>query len=82
MYPILLFGFNTSFKILDRGFLELLGPYGLTSLFLNLKIQLQILQSGQITHYIFFIIISLCLLINDFLNLKTLFYFCCLIFFI
>nr|YP_010027353.1 NADH dehydrogenase subunit 5 [Sarcopeltis skottsbergii]QOS04474.1 NADH dehydrogenase subunit 5 [Sarcopeltis skottsbergii] len=58
--PILNFGYLIAFKILDRGFIELSGPYGFTK-FIPFWSQILIkLQTGQITHYLFFIIFSFC----------------------
>nr|AHX02488.1 NADH dehydrogenase subunit 5 [Riquetophycus sp. HSY-2014a] len=58
--PTLSFGYIISFKILDRGFIELLGPYGLTKLIPNWSQLILKLQTGQITHYLFFMILGLC----------------------
>nr|YP_011017570.1 NADH dehydrogenase subunit 5 [Antithamnionella miharai]WQF69345.1 NADH dehydrogenase subunit 5 [Antithamnionella miharai]WQF69370.1 NADH dehydrogenase subunit 5 [Antithamnionella miharai] len=81
VYPILSFGFKITFQTLDRGFIELVGPYGITNLAQQLAQQLKIIQSGQLTHYLFFIITSLFLMTNNFLNLNLLFFFSILIFF-
>ena len=60
--PVLNFGYFVSFKTLDRGFIELIGPYGLTK-FVSIWSKILVkLQSGQITHYIFFMVFSLCLI--------------------
>lgn len=58
--PLLSFGYLVSFKTLDRGFIELLGPYGISRLFLNYSKKLIQLQTGQITHYLFFILLGIC----------------------
>lgn len=58
--PVLNFGYKISFKILDRGFIELLGPYGFTKLIPKWSQLLISLQTGQITHYIFFMVLGLC----------------------
>ena len=60
-YPILNFGYNISFKNLDRGFIEILGPYGLSSLIPSWANITKQLQTGQLTHYLFFMIFGLCL---------------------
>lgn len=52
--PILNFGLQTSFKTLDRGFIELLGPYGFTKLIPLWASVLKTLQSGHLTHYAFY----------------------------
>nr|QJH88478.1 Nad5 [Pterocladia lucida] len=61
IYPILLFGYNVTFKNLDRGFIELLGPYGLASWIPSWAVNIRRLQTGQLTHYIFFMILGFCL---------------------
>ena len=75
--PILNFGYLVSFKIVDRGFIELLGPYGFTKLIPSWSQIILKLQTGQITHYIFFMILGLCFfslnLIYDFTNYFHLF---------
>nr|YP_009502237.1 NADH dehydrogenase subunit 5 [Porolithon onkodes]ASB29839.1 NADH dehydrogenase subunit 5 [Porolithon onkodes] len=54
------FGYLISFKILDRGFIELLGPYGMSRAVNQYSKNLIKLQTGQITHYLFFMILGLC----------------------
>jgi len=71
---ILKFGYNVSFKTLDKGFIELLGPYGLTksiSLVTNKYLKL---QSGYLYHYAFsmvfgliFLVFVLCLTMIDYI---------------
>ena len=56
---ILRFGYDITFKIFDRGFIELMGPYGLSKNVKRLGTKFSHLQSGQLTHYIFFIIVGL-----------------------
>lgn len=60
IFPILTFGYMVSFKALDRGFIELVGPYGFTKFVPSWSQILSKLQTGQITHYIFFIVLGLC----------------------
>nr|AOX48932.1 NADH dehydrogenase subunit 5 [Gelidium crinale f. luxurians] len=60
VYPILIFGYNVTFKNLDRGFIELLGPYGAINFIPSWAKSIKNLQTGQITHYIFFMILGLC----------------------
>nr|WCH57840.1 NADH dehydrogenase subunit 5 [Hypnea edeniana] len=62
VYPALDFGYIISFKVLDRGFIELSGPFGLSHLILKWSILIFKIQNGQITHYIFYIIISACII--------------------
>ena len=58
---LLNFGYLISFKVLDRGFIELAGPYGLSRSIVNYSKKLMTLQTGQITHYLFFMTLGLCL---------------------
>lgn len=60
VYPLLNFGYLISFKTFDRGFIELMGPYGLPFLTSFFSKKITSLQSGQLTHYSFFIILGLC----------------------
>nr|YP_009325917.1 NADH dehydrogenase subunit 5 [Vertebrata lanosa]APC24958.1 NADH dehydrogenase subunit 5 [Vertebrata lanosa] len=55
VYPLLNFGYLISYKNLDRGFIELIGPVGITFLVRKIFNIIISLQTGQITHYIFFI---------------------------
>ena len=54
------FGYLISFKTLDRGFIELAGPYGVSKTILNYSKKIILLQTGQITHYLFFMVLGLC----------------------
>jgi hypothetical protein len=56
------FGYRVSFKNIDRGFIELSGPLGLSYLVRSLSTRVASVQTGQLNHYIFFIVIS-CLII-------------------
>nr|YP_009317549.1 NADH dehydrogenase subunit 5 [Gelidium sclerophyllum]AOX49001.1 NADH dehydrogenase subunit 5 [Gelidium sclerophyllum] len=62
--PILNFGYSVSFKNLDRGFIEIIGPYGLTKIIPLWANILKQIQTGQITHYLFFTILGLCFFLN------------------
>nr|YP_010944694.1 NADH dehydrogenase subunit 5 [Palisada intermedia]WMC20761.1 NADH dehydrogenase subunit 5 [Palisada intermedia] len=55
VYPLLNFGYFISFKNLDRGFIELIGPVGVSSFMLRLAHIFSFVQTGKLTHYIFFI---------------------------
>jgi NADH-ubiquinone oxidoreductase chain 5 len=55
---LLSFGYFVSFKLFDRGFIELFGPFGLSSLILKLTTKITKLQSGFIYHYTFVIFIG------------------------
>ena len=73
---LLNFGYLVSFKVLDRGFIELLGPYGISRFVLIYSKKLITLQTGQITHYLFFMVLSLFSLLlfnlNSFLDYRLL----------
>tara|TARA_B100000767_G_scaffold275698_1_gene314422 strand:+ start:3159 stop:5171 length:2013 start_codon:yes stop_codon:yes gene_type:complete len=45
------FGYHISFKTVDKGFIEILGPTGLIHICANTVKQLRTLQSGYIYHY-------------------------------
>jgi len=55
---ILYFGYNISFKQIDRGLIELLGPLGITRLISVISKQISSLQTGLIYHYAFTIILG------------------------
>lgn len=81
VFSILNFGYIISFKVLDRGFIELIGPYGFKNLISKWSVSLSKLQTGQITHYIFYIILGLCffsiisfILINNYFHLFAIFF--------
>nr|AIB08258.1 NADH dehydrogenase subunit 5 [Neoporphyra perforata] len=61
--PLMNFGHIISFKNIDRGFVELLGPYGISRVIKNWSIKIIKIQTGQITHYTFFIVTGLCFLL-------------------
>ena len=68
------FGYNTSFKTLDKGIFEILGPFGISILFQRFTSHISKLQSGMIYHYALIMLIGLTLLITiiglwDFLEL-------------
>ena len=58
---LLNFGYLISFKLLDRGFIELSGPFGTSRTVKKLSVIFSNLQTGQITHYLFFMIVGLSL---------------------
>nr|AMN87282.1 NADH dehydrogenase subunit 5 [Pyropia endiviifolia] len=53
------FGYIVSFKNINRGFIELLGPYGISRTITNWSIQTIKIQTGQVTHYTFFVVLGL-----------------------
>lgn len=56
---IFFFGYRISFKMVDRGFLELVGPLGIVKIISFISKKLSNLQSGYIYHYALTIILSL-----------------------
>lgn len=84
VFPLLNFGYSVSFKNLDRGFIELLGPFGLSSIIPKLSVLFSKLQTGQLTHYVFFMILGISIITNKYLqiNLDQIYFYIILIFFI
>ena len=65
-------GYNGTYKLVDRGFIEFFGPFGLASLLYNKHFNALKLQTGLIYHYTFVMLISVVCLItfvgfNDFI---------------
>ena len=58
------FSYNTSYKLIDRGIIEILGPMGLSSLISKKAKTFYRLQSGSIYHYSFNILLVLTVLIG------------------
>ena len=56
---ILHFGYHISFKLVDRGILELFGPLGITRTLSVLTKKTSNLQSGLIYHYVFMMILGI-----------------------
>ena len=56
---ILYFGYHISFKLVDRGILELFGPLGITRGLSVLTKKTSNLQSGLIYHYVFMMILGI-----------------------
>lgn len=52
------FGYSVSYKIVDRGIFEILGPNGLATMLRNTSTSLYSLQSGYIYHYTFLILVG------------------------
>jgi NADH-ubiquinone oxidoreductase chain 5 len=69
----LAFGYHVSFKTLDKGSFEILGPHGITQIFRRSTEQVSRIQSGMIYHYAVMMLLGLTLLItvvalSDFLD--------------
>lgn len=63
VFPLMYFGYNISFKNIDRGFIELAGPYGISRTIRNWSTKIIQIQTGQLTHYTFFVVFGLCSLL-------------------
>jgi NADH-ubiquinone oxidoreductase chain 5 len=61
---ILKIGYNVTYKMIDKGLIEICGPYGLISIFSFLSFQIINIQTGYIYHYSLLILISTIFLIN------------------
>jgi hypothetical protein len=63
------FGYSTSFKIADKGSIEVLGPLGIASQILNFSKTTVLIQSGLVFHYASFMLFFyafLCKFYNSF----------------
>nr|YP_010508049.1 NADH dehydrogenase subunit 5 [Phytophthora gonapodyides]UXG56390.1 NADH dehydrogenase subunit 5 [Phytophthora gonapodyides] len=61
---ILKVGYNVTYKMIDKGLIEMCGPYGLTTIFAFLSQKIILLQTGYIYHYSLLMLISIIFLIN------------------
>ena len=52
------FGYSTSYKFVDRGIFEILGPTGLSTIALKISSNLHRMQTGFIYHYTLFILLG------------------------
>ena len=70
---VFIFGYSTSYKLVDRGIFEVMGPYGLNYIISKTGSDLQKLQSGYLYHYtfIFLVIISLILIFEHIVLLES-----------
>jgi len=70
---VFIFGYSTSYKLVDRGIFEVTGPYGLNYIISKTGSDLQKLQSGYLYHYtfIFLVIISLILIFEHIVLLES-----------
>jgi NADH:ubiquinone oxidoreductase subunit 5 (subunit L)/multisubunit Na+/H+ antiporter MnhA subunit len=58
------FGYNVSYKTVDRGIFEIFGPMGLSTVITKNALALHRLQSGYIYHYTFVILIGSTLMLG------------------
>jgi NADH-ubiquinone oxidoreductase chain 5 len=64
---VLHFGYHVSFKMIDRGIIELVGPLGITRSINSIIKKVSNFQSGLIYHYIFMMILGITFFILLFL---------------
>ena len=58
------FGYEVSFKTLDKGVIEILGPYGVTKTIQVLLKEVRSIQTGYVYHYALVMLIALTFLIT------------------
>jgi NADH-ubiquinone oxidoreductase chain 5 len=56
---IISFGYQISYKSIDRGVIEILGPYGISNLVFSVAFNLNKLHTGYIYHYAIYMIFNL-----------------------
>jgi NADH-ubiquinone oxidoreductase chain 5 len=72
---LLRFGYNTTYKVIDKGLIELFGPSGLSNLVLTASKQVSSLESGKTNQYAFFMFVFLIILISVTLTLTNINYY-------
>ena len=75
--PLVSFGYFVSFRGIDKGIVEMFGPYGLVQSFTGLMKKCSKLQTGYIYHYAFVMLIGIVLLLTTtslWLNLQNYFF--------
>ena len=71
--PCMKFGHDVTYKVLDRGLIEYLGPTGVTKLLVNLTKFNSQLQSGMVYNYAFLLFLSTTLLLmSNSINIELL----------
>jgi NADH-ubiquinone oxidoreductase chain 5 len=58
------FGYEVSFKALDKGAIEILGPYGISYTIRKMAQQISKIQSGFVYHYAFVMLLGLTIFIS------------------
>jgi NADH-ubiquinone oxidoreductase chain 5 len=58
------FGYSVSYKFIDRGIFEILGPTGISTIVLNVGSKIHKLNSGFLYHYMLIILIAVTVLIG------------------
>jgi len=59
--PLVSFGYFVSFRTMDKGIVEMFGPYGAVNVFSGLMKSASKLQTGYIYHYAFIMLVGLIL---------------------
>ena len=59
--PSLHHGYHTTYKMVDRGMIEILGPHGISQLLYLKASSMSRFQSGHLYHYTLMMILGLCL---------------------
>lgn len=75
---VLLFGYFVSFKGIDKGLVEMFGPYGIATTFSSLSKRFSKIQTGFIYHYAFVMLLGIISLVTLFTlwdNLQTYIFF-------
>lgn len=67
---VLYIGYDGTYKVVDRGIIEFFGPFGLSNVLYNSKLNASRLQTGLIYHYTFVMLVG-SVLITTFIGLTT-----------
>lgn len=62
---VLNLGYHMSYKLIDRGLIENLGPHGLSNIFYNRSFNVLKFQTGLLYHYTFVLLVGAVLLITS-----------------
>ena len=65
------FGYTVSYKIIDRGIFEILGPHGISSTLSKVSFVVAKLQTGYIYHYTFLFLTGITVLLAVYQSVKT-----------
>ena len=65
------FGYTVSYKIIDRGIFEILGPHGISSTLSKVSFAVAKLQTGYIYHYTFLFLTGITVLLAVYQSVKT-----------
>jgi NADH-ubiquinone oxidoreductase chain 5 len=63
IFPILSFGYRITFRLIDRGIIEIFGPYGIASTIRELTSKTSQIQTGFVYHYAFLMLIAVTIFI-------------------